>query len=123
MKREPRRYLPTHPLANAGGCVAVHRLIAWEAGILTEPTMEVHHLDGNHLNNALSNLVAVTHDEHARLHDRPGEYQRKKTHCPQGHPYDEANTYVTPSGSRQCKTCRFERQRARLERLKALVPA
>lgn len=32
--------------------------------------------------------------------------QAKKTHCPQGHPYDEENTYVTPSGSRQCKTCR-----------------
>ncbi len=37
----------------------------------------------------------------------------KKTHCPQGHPYNEANTYVK-SGSRngkpcrQCKTCNRE---------------
>lgn len=28
-----------------------------------------------------------------------------KTHCPQGHPYDAENTYVTPSGTRQCKEC------------------
>lgn len=30
----------------------------------------------------------------------------RKTHCPQGHPYDEANTYLTPAGWRQCKACR-----------------
>ena len=29
-----------------------------------------------------------------------------KTHCPQGHPYDDANTYVNPnSGNRLCRTC------------------
>jgi hypothetical protein len=30
-----------------------------------------------------------------------------KMHCPQGHPYDEANTYRKPSSpnSRQCRTC------------------
>ena len=29
-----------------------------------------------------------------------------KTHCPQGHPYDEANTYVIPSnGGRMCRAC------------------
>lgn len=30
----------------------------------------------------------------------------RKTHCPKGHPYDEENTYVTPSGSRQCRRCK-----------------
>jgi hypothetical protein len=29
-----------------------------------------------------------------------------KTHCPQGHPYDDANTYVAPNGWRQCRVCR-----------------
>jgi hypothetical protein len=33
-----------------------------------------------------------------------------KTHCPQGHPYDEVNTYVTPSGTRQCWTCKRKTQ-------------
>jgi hypothetical protein len=34
------------------------------------------------------------------------DYWLNVTHCPQGHPYDEANTYVTPRGHRQCRTCR-----------------
>ncbi|MFF5842171.1 HNH endonuclease signature motif containing protein [Streptomyces massasporeus] len=28
-----------------------------------------------------------------------------KTHCPQGHPYDEANTIIRPRGSRRCRAC------------------
>ena len=28
-------------------------------------------------------------------------------HCPQGHPYDTKNTYHTPSGGRDCRTCRL----------------
>ncbi|MDL5205070.1 HNH endonuclease signature motif containing protein [Streptomyces sp. ALI-76-A] len=34
-----------------------------------------------------------------------------KTHCPQGHPYDEANTYRYKN-YRRCKTCLRERARA-----------
>ncbi|MEU3785215.1 HNH endonuclease [Streptomyces sp900129855] len=33
---------------------------------------------------------------------------RKKTRCPQGHPYDEENTYADPSGRRHCRTCMRE---------------
>ena len=29
-----------------------------------------------------------------------------RTECPQGHSYTDENTYVTPQGYRQCKTCR-----------------
>ena len=29
-----------------------------------------------------------------------------KTHCPQGHPYDEANTYYYSTGKRACRACR-----------------
>ena len=28
-----------------------------------------------------------------------------KAHCPAGHEYNEANTYVDPDGGRQCKAC------------------
>jgi hypothetical protein len=38
--------------------------------------------------------------------------QRQRTHCPKGHPYDEANTYVTPRGWRQCRTCNRAHYRA-----------
>ena len=36
----------------------------------------------------------------------------RKTHCPQGHPYDEANTYTSPTAkrrSRQCLACMKKR--------------
>ncbi len=43
--------------------------------------------------------------------------RRAKTHCPQGHPYDEANTYVLPGrGYRACRACHAERQRERAAR-------
>jgi len=31
---------------------------------------------------------------------------QRTTHCPRGHEYSEANTYVRPCGSRSCRTCR-----------------
>lgn len=39
-----------------------------------------------------------------------------KTHCPQGHRYDDTNTYVASNGWRQCRTCRTEHVRAFRER-------
>lgn len=31
-----------------------------------------------------------------------------KTHCPQGHPYDERNTYRDRRGGRHCRRCRAD---------------
>lgn len=28
-----------------------------------------------------------------------------RTHCSKGHPFDEANTYIRPSGHRTCRAC------------------
>lgn len=36
---------------------------------------------------------------------------RKKSHCPQGHPYDEENTRYTANGQRRCKICDYNRNR------------
>lgn len=41
-----------------------------------------------------------------------------KTHCPQDHAYTEMNTYVTPDGRRECRTCRTASSKRRRERLK-----
>ena len=30
----------------------------------------------------------------------------RKAHCPQGHPFDEQNTYYDPKGGRRCRVCR-----------------
>lgn len=47
----------------------------------------------------------------------PAAVNRRKTHCPQGHRYDDENTYVFRSG-RACKTCMAENTRKH----RALVP-
>ncbi len=32
----------------------------------------------------------------------------RTTHCPQGHPYNDENTYRDPTGARECRICRRE---------------
>ena len=57
----------------------------------------------------------------ARILNREN-HQTAKTHCPQGHPYDEANTYVDPDGGRRCRACHRERMRHRGAGLAGYVP-
>jgi hypothetical protein len=40
----------------------------------------------------------------------PAAINARKTHCPQGHPYDEENTYVGQRCGRLCRTCTRARQ-------------
>ncbi len=44
---------------------------------------------------------------------RSGRGNHAKTHCPQGHPYDKANTAYGPQGHRFCRACRKARNAAR----------
>jgi len=39
--------------------------------------------------------------------------QSLRTHCPQGHPYDEYNTVIGSDNKRRCRTCINARARAR----------
>jgi len=56
---------------------------------------------------APEHLEAVTSAENVRRSPvAPSVVNAAKTHCLQGHPYDEANTYVTSHGYRSCRTCR-----------------
>lgn len=45
--------------------------------------------------------------------------QARKTHCPQGHPYDDKNTYIDGTGRRHCRPCACETQRRYDERKRA----
>lgn len=40
-----------------------------------------------------------------KLPSNSGEYQRAKTHCPQGHPYSGDNLLVQSDGWRRCRAC------------------
>ena len=69
---------------------------------------EVRHLDGNPANPRLSNLAYGTRAENRRdCIDHGTDHNKRKTHCPQGHPYDAENTRVIPSrpGARYCRAC------------------
>jgi len=50
-----------------------------------------------------AHLEAVTRQENIARGDC-GKHTRERTHCPHGHPYDEANTYVW-NGMRYCRAC------------------
>lgn len=56
-------------------------------------------------------LEDVSNKENCMRGEAPTAINARKTHCPRGHEYNEENTYVRPTGSRECKVCRNERGR------------
>jgi HNH endonuclease len=67
-------------------------------------------------------LEAVTHRENMdRSPNHPVVKNRLKTHCPHGHPYDQANTRVTPNGGRACRACNRAAQQRFRERVAAVT--
>lgn len=78
------------------------------------PGLEACHNDGNPANNIVSNLRWDTKSANARDRRRHGTDARlRRTHCPQGHEYTEANTYLNGIGWRRCRTCTLTGQKER----------
>lgn len=50
--------------------IKLHRLAYTAFYRLPDPTMHIHHLDHNKLNNRADNLVALTEEEHCQVHSR-----------------------------------------------------
>lgn len=96
------------------GPVHVHRLVAEAFLERPEGTYLVRHLNDEKFDNRAENLAWGTTKDNAadalrngRLRVPSAPYLNgAKTHCLQGHPYDEGNTYVDPEGRRGCRKCR-----------------
>ena len=98
----------SHGYANAwlGGRVRpVHRYM-WEVahGEPVPVGLELDHLcrQTNCINPA--HLEPVPHAENVRR-GAAGSFQRNKTQCPSGHPYEGKNLQVSARGFRKCRTC------------------
>lgn len=86
----------------------VHRLIALAFHGAPQDDEVVCHSNGDSADNRASNLrwdTASGNQLDAVRHGTHG--QASKTHCPQGHPYDEANTLVRWVDGRKRRRCRI----------------
>jgi hypothetical protein len=62
-------FMPSHPFANDGRYVAEHRLeMEKKIGRYLKPEEIVHHINGNKLDNTITNLAIVDRKEHALMH-------------------------------------------------------
>jgi hypothetical protein len=94
------------PPAREGKMLKAHRVV-WEIynGPIP-PGVECDHLCRNPPCVNPSHIELVSHKENTLRGTAPTAINARKTHCPAGHPYSEANTYIAPDGWRQCMTCR-----------------
>lgn len=77
--------------------------------------LTIDHLCKNPLCVNPDHLEAVTHAANIMRGPGASAANARKTHCPQGHPFDEENTYFAPgTGDRRCRTCDKARDRARV---------
>jgi hypothetical protein len=66
-----------------------------------------------------AHLEAVTRQQNQLRGATIAAASAAKTHCPQGHPYDETNTAITRRGHRRCRSCNREYNREYKQRHRA----
>lgn len=75
--------------------------------------LHIDHLCRNRLCVNPAHLEPVTHRVNTLRGIGFAAVNAAKTHCANGHPYDQGNTYTDPKGYRHCRTCRREVDRKR----------
>jgi hypothetical protein len=89
-----------------------HRVV-WELLVGTLPAgLEPDHLCRNRACVNPDHLEFVTHRVNTLRGNAPHANNARKTHCPHGHEYTEANTYID-QGKRRCRTCLSAKARRR----------
>ncbi|MFB6618901.1 HNH endonuclease signature motif containing protein [Streptomyces sp. NPDC056367] len=95
-----------------GRTVKAHRFAYEQALGPIGDGLEVDHLCRRRDCVRVSHLDAVTHRENILRSANHVARRAAVTHCPAGHPYDDANTYRAPNNTRKCRACKAARSRA-----------
>jgi len=91
--------------------VRAHRLLYQLCVDVPAGKKHIHHLCGNPACVKPHHLVAVSPEDHASqlTTTSRGYINARSTHCVNGHPFNEENTFVSQNRGRVCKECRRRR--------------
>jgi hypothetical protein len=122
-------YIPDHPFAS-DSTVYLHRLVMeLHLGRYLAKSEHVHHIDGNTLNNEISNLMIMSNSEHSKLHyhhiHNTTPIVLEDIKCPQCHKIFKPTSSKTMYCSSKCKyvaSRKFNPTREELEELVWKMP-
>lgn len=100
--------------------MSAHRL-AWiltGRGPIRSGLHVLHRCDNPPCCNPRHLFLGTARDNIADCISKGRSWWANKTHCSSGHPYDDANTHITNSGQRKCRTCNRIRARIRRARMR-----
>lgn len=100
----------------------VHRLLYEHLVGPVPKGLDLDHLCRNRACANVGHLEPVTRSENLK---RGNNWQRAKTHCPEGHPLsgDNLDPYTLKEGRRRCRTCHLRYQAGLQRRKKAAMRA